>query len=513
MITHGFNADATDWVSSMAERMVDYTSWWGQTASCYQLTVATNSTGAFVVSPSLIRGLPADQSTSGNIIIKLDWSNVAGSVESVPFQIHPAPFATDVIAQAVVPRLLEAGLIPTMQGHALAELPLHFIGHSRGGSLISEIARMLGREGITVDQLTFLDPHPCVANVFPDSLGCPVFDPAPALFANVQFADNYYQLNNELLELDGQSVAGAYNRRLTSLNGGYGSAHSNTHLWYHGTIDLASPASDGLAGITGQDRAVWYAPGETNGAAAGFLHSRIGGGDQSSTNQPLGAGFPAVESGRIGPRLPLAINSRDWPNLSTVRLRNAGFDYSSGVGSALRREGVVHPGSRLDLEVEWIHSAAGSETISYHLDADANPLNGLGQLLTTDLLTQIPGNPGGTQVRSLELTNPTPYGLYWLAAVISGNNRQRIVYADQKIAVLPELRLTLLADGTLRTRGADGYAAAIEEAQDVGTWNLFETVAFPGLQPGTPATTDRPVSLTESRRFFRSRYLGPSSAQ
>jgi len=55
----------------------------------------------------------------------------------------------------------------------------------------------------------------------------------------------YWQhLGDGLFYANGESVAGAYVRQLTNLNGGYSSSHSDAHLWYHGTIDWNTPASD-----------------------------------------------------------------------------------------------------------------------------------------------------------------------------------------------------------------------------------------------------------------------------
>jgi len=508
VITHGFNSDAGDWVRAMADRMAGYTAWWGETASCYQITVATNSAGAFVVTSGLISGVPADQSTSGNIFVKLDWSTVAGGLLP-PFQIYDAPYATDVIAGAVVPKLLDSNFIADMQGHALAELPLHFIGHSRGGSLISELARLLGAEGIEVDQLTFLDPHPCVGNVFPDSLGCPVFDPQPTLFTNVRFADNYFQINNDAFELNGQSVVGAYNRRLTSLGGGYGSEHSNAHLWYHGTIDLGSPASDGLASVTAQNRSSWYAAGETNGAWSGFLYSGIGGGNQTSTNQPLGAGFPAIEAGILGSRQPLISNSRSWPNLTELKYANGGFDYPADPGLAIRHEGVVIPDALVSLEIGFAHSSSAVDSVSYYLDQDANPINGLGLLLSADDLPESPGSPSDSFAKDIQLTNPPAYGLYFVAAVISNETKQRIRYSKEKVAVLPPLQLAIQNNGVFQIHGAESYGVLVEHSQTFGVWEPAGTFLFPDTTLGNPHTLEDTIILAGPKNFFRGQYFRP----
>ena len=121
-----------------------------------------------------------------------------------------------------------------MGGRPLAELPLHLVGHSRGGSVVTEMARLLGAQGVWVDQVTTLDPRPVSA------LG----DAAVTTYTNVLFADNFWQtMGDGLIVPNGQFVFGAYNRKLLDLNGGYSSSHSDVHLWYHGTIDLATPAT------------------------------------------------------------------------------------------------------------------------------------------------------------------------------------------------------------------------------------------------------------------------------
>src|SRR4029079_3839684 len=201
---------------------------------------------------------------SGEMLVKLDWSTLSsfGGPSTTP------------IAQTVVSALLATNFIPELGGRPIAELPLHLIGHSRGGSVITEMARLLGAQGVWVDQVTTLDPRPVT------QFG----DAAVTSWANVLFADNFWQtMGDGVFVPNGQSVFGAYNRKLLNLSGGYSSSHSDVHLWYHGTIDLTTPASDTQATITSTERSLWWTSTETAGASAGFFYSLIGGGDRLST--------------------------------------------------------------------------------------------------------------------------------------------------------------------------------------------------------------------------------------
>lgn len=515
LITHGFNASVDEWIVPMANRMAGYTSFHGADASIYQLTVTTNASGHFVTSTEFLDGTPAGESGSGNLFILLDWSNVAGSFVSF-LEIYPARFTVTQIAEVVTPALLNPALLADLNGRALAEFPLHLIGHSRGGPLISELARLLGTEGVWVDQLTMLDPHPCDPADPLEAIGCPVLDAQPAVFANVRFADNYWQNLGSGIDLKGQPVPGAYNRQLLNLPGGYSLNHSDTHLWYHGTIDFAAPAFDGGASLTFTDRATWFAAGETNGLQAGFLYSRIGGGDRASTNRPAGPTTAEINEGLLGARQTLPVNGGTWPNVIELRAANPGrFHFQSEPGLATREENVAYPAGSLTVTAEYQSGTAATWTL--FLDPDANELNGNEIILGEEALTATGIGTVSNLIRSVTLdANQVAYGIYHLGARIQGGQpgSRRVQYAAQKVAVLAPLELAVrntgAGQGELSVTGSAGYSAAIEATDNFIDWEEVGVTPLNAGNFGQPVTIDESLLLEAPALFFRATYLRPS---
>ena len=192
VITHGFNGNVTSWVIPMANAIAAAPDLPGTTSSCFRISLTQDGSGQTVATATFLGGVAPSASDSGEILIKLDWSTISGGEVS-----------TSAVASAAVNALLSTTLIPQMDGRALVELPLHLVGHSRGGSVISEMARLLGARNVWVDQVTTLDPHPV------SFLG----DADVATYTNVLYADNYWQtLGDDILVPNGQFVSGAYNR-------------------------------------------------------------------------------------------------------------------------------------------------------------------------------------------------------------------------------------------------------------------------------------------------------------
>src|SRR5207249_109995 len=171
LVTHGWNGNVTDWIIPMAEAMPQYSGF--SDFSCYEIYWVQDAQGVYHPTQSRIGGVNPTNSQSGEIFVKLDWSQISVSL---------AVSTTD-IAEIVTPLLLSTSFIPELGGKALAELPIHLIGHSRGGSVVSEMARIFGQHGIWVDHVTTLDPHP--VSLYNDA--------SVSLYWNILFADNYWQ--------------------------------------------------------------------------------------------------------------------------------------------------------------------------------------------------------------------------------------------------------------------------------------------------------------------------------
>ena len=257
--------------------------------SIYKLTLTNIDDNIYYFTPDRTNGESPFSTASGEIVIELDWSAIAG-LDS---------YSTYEVADAVADILMATNSFPELDGRPAIEFPIHLIGHSRGGSLMAQLSYDLGTNGIWVDQLTTLDPYPLNNDGNIDPL--PVVDaPAQFTYSTVLFADNNWQdLGGGWLLGDpmGEPVSGAYVRQLSEVgSGGYWHQypgtidpdHENVHLWYHGTVDLQTPTSYSIATITDTERANWWVTEEQEGTNAGFEYSLIGGGNRMSTDEPLG---------------------------------------------------------------------------------------------------------------------------------------------------------------------------------------------------------------------------------
>ena len=462
LITHGLNGDVNGWVTGMAGQITNRVPGLGLT--CYKLHFIPGSPG-YTLSWMRLWGETPDASSSGEIVALLDWGPLAGGFTSNTFEV----------ASAVVPRLLDADFIPELQGHALAEWPMHLIGHSRGGSLVCQISQLLGINGVWVDHLTTLDPHPLNNDGFSE-LFYSIVDAPCRTYENVLFHDNYYQLLDFFAY--GEPVSGAYVRKLTSLNGGYGGlggSHSDVHLWYHGSIDLRVPASDTEASITGSERQSWWTTYEGSGRTSGFHYSRIDGGDRLDTNRPAGSGTAAIRDGQnqrwslgagvLNNRTFLPSNEGAWPSL--IQCRIAGTNVL-----------VAGQNTLIHIDYQWAKPASSEATLQVWLDDDYAPWNGNEQLVQQ---FAAPGTTAG-QVGGLDLNvvvdaaTATP-GVYSVLVRIGAGLNQRFLYAPDSLTVFssftpPGLSADLV-DPTqllLVVHGLPGQRVVIESSANLTSW-------------------------------------------
>ncbi|MDB6035741.1 MAG: hypothetical protein JWM16_6079 [Verrucomicrobiales bacterium] len=491
IITHGLNSNVDDWVIAMADRMAHTGRLPGTTSTCYEIYfVSTNS--SYALAWKRLSGAAPTNTDSGEIFIKLDWRQLANN-----------SYSTFQVASMALPALLQTNFIPEMGGHAIAELPLHMVGHSRGGSLICELSRLLGTNGIWVDHLTTLDPHPLNNDGFSDFLYTVVDAPART-YENVLFHDNYYQRLDSFAF--GEPVAGSCVRQITSLNGGYsglGGAHSDVHLWYHGTVDTNTPLTDTAATITSSERQTWWNAFESAGLRAGFVYSLLGNGDRLSTNQPAGQGTSRIRDGynqkwdlgagnSVNNRTALPANNGSWPSLITLRLG----------GSNLVAFGQSNS---ISLSYQLAATNLSNAVLGFYLDNDANPYNGNEQLIRQLTLPATGSNQVAFVNATLEWNaqNVAP-GEHLVFARISRAGNARYFYAPEKVTVLssfqpPLVVINRLGAANIRVDafGVPGQRLVFQGSTDFSHWQALSTNWF----------TSNLVSFSESAgisaRFYR----------
>jgi hypothetical protein len=445
VITHGYAGDVTGWITEMASQITNYSGFPGTNSTTYTITLTTDGTSIYYQWSRGAGAMPTN-TDSGEIIVKLDWSQMAGGL-SAPYDI-----STYNVAAAASWVLSQTNSISDLGGHALVEFPIHLIGHSRGGSLMSEISRQLGTNGIWIDHLTTLDPHP-LNNDGNDDSPITVIDAPVHTYSNVLFHDNYWQnLGDGTFVPDGEPVSGAYVRKLYYLIGGYPSAiydflnlyeyHSNVHLWYDGTIDLNVPTSyndDGtIIMLDATMRTDWWVSYENYGSIAGFNYSLIGGGDRTSTDRPLGLpSDPAIRDGynqnwdtgggSDGNRTALTSNSGTWPDI--IKLNITGTN-------------AVQKGNSFYTTFYYQYAGTSNLTAQIFYDGDFNPYNSNSVLVTQ---VQAPSTGAGSVYYysnvGLNTTNVSP-GTYAVYGKITDGVHSRYIYAPQIIQVLPAVIIT-----------------------------------------------------------------------
>ena len=453
LITHGNGGDTKGWVTGMANAL---SARLGGNVPIYRINVSNGLTTAV----TKISGGNPLTSTPGEIILMLDWGPVANPNTS-----------TYSVAGVVTPLFGQTNFIAELSGHALAEFPIHVVGHSRGGSLVCELSKELGELGLWVDQVTTLDAYP---------LGG---DAPAAAYENVLFVDSYYQTSG--LFLQGQAVPGSFWRLQTVISGGYGSifdGHSDVHLWYHGTIDLSPTASDTEANFTSTMRSQWWTAGEQKGTNAGFIYTRLGGGNRLSTVQPNGANSSTIRAGvnqkydfgaGLGSnRTALGLVGSAWPNAIQFSLLSTN-PVAQGASA------------QFHIDFQWAVPMSQTQTVEVFLDADRNPLNGNERLLLSGTASGTTSSQvgSGTITAPLNATN-APAGSYTVFVRLTGGGRSRVLYALSNLTIVPGAQPLApfldIANGTnsdvaVGVNGTIGQRVVLQQTSNLNSWQPVAT--------------------------------------
>lgn len=144
---------------------------------------------SFNYQTSIVSGSPRE------VVLLYDWAAESN---------EPSAGWTEAAADALFTVIVDLGLVdPATQ----SSLPLHFIAHSFGSAVTSEVVEKLGAFDIAVDQVTYLDPHDFDQLTIPIdgaqqqyTVGLPQSGGAgnghnygATVWNNVAFADAYYQ--------------------------------------------------------------------------------------------------------------------------------------------------------------------------------------------------------------------------------------------------------------------------------------------------------------------------------
>jgi hypothetical protein len=418
LITHGFGSDVDAWVTEMAEAIAarpDLTI--DQPRYRVEVTDPGHDGGELsVVNTSRTGPSPtAPETEFPESVILLDWSDVAGNL-TFGGGYHRS--AVDVAA-AVAAKLVEPGFLVGLSS-PVAELAFHLIGHSRGASLVGQLAHDLGQLGIWVDQVTTLDPHPVDRVKEPWLFNYDFGDAPMTAWDNVVFWDNYWRTEgSSSFDFTGESVEDTYDVQLDESvlqAGGYSNEHSDVHLWYHGTIDTSAnpPANDGDQDVPNQ----WYGGAHPAREGSGYYFSRVVGGTRDAKGLAYEFGGEAI-------RTSIDASQAVWPNVMDLEIDAEGLEFAVG---------------DLVPTVFYSQDSDADATVTLYLDTDRNPYNG--HIVESE--TVAPGvNPGplvAQHTTSLPTSGIADGSYYVSARIRDSGGRTRYEYTSDPITLISSVQ-------------------------------------------------------------------------
>jgi hypothetical protein len=489
LITHGYNSDASGWVTSMADAIVKRNNFTAdEPRYLVKVTDPNHRGGALTVTASQIAGRPPAASPSAEIIVLLDWSDVAGKL-SLFNNYHRS---TVDVASAVVQKLVTRGFLPNFAG-AAAELPFHLIGHSRGGSLVGEMAKDLGKLGVWVEQVTTLDPHP-VDGIHEPPLTGNWGDAPMVAWRSVVFWDNYWRTDpKSLFDFTGESVAHTYSVQLDNsilAQGGYFSAHSNVHLWYDGTIDpTATAAKDGI--FCYSISSAWYGGADPPRTTSGYYYSRLAGGPRPSAGMS-----PDIDPSGPPRTDDIVAATAVWANVLNLQV----------TGTAAAGQVPIR---------YYYQNVKGGARITLKFDRDRNPYDGNEVLAAGSPAIASPGTAVYRVDTGVTVPSGVGSGTYYVMAQISdGRGHTRYAYASTPVVLggpLGGAQQGAWAD--LLSRIGDFLQSSRSESGTAAVLNPGANLAAIARADG-PQAANSPLAMAAQRQPSAALALGlaPSSS-
>ncbi|MCB9002178.1 MAG: T9SS type A sorting domain-containing protein [Bacteroidales bacterium] len=426
IILHGWNPDGSQpsWMQNMANAIV------ARAGSGSIGTITVTGTSGNLTATCSNWNFDLTTATSGEIVVLVDWTAVSNHLTT--------GVTAQEVATAIAPKIYES----QNSQPALSELPIHLIGHSRGGGMVFEIARLLGLQGIEVEQVTALDPHPLTTNdpqVLNQTIDTPV-----QVYENVLFTDTYWQNINFP---KGEYVNGAYNRLWTDLSGGYHnesgynytvlgtnydfSDHLNIILAYYGTIDLSTPTSNGQATMGNSERA-WFNTYENAGENTGFKYSRIIMGDRKSTDTPVTDNDAIIAGynnnsllGGNGARQTITWTNAVWCNVITSTILKNSTELSFGTQA-------ISDNDVLQINYKY-RSYANASTVTFYVDVDRNPYNNNNAATIGSKSLSATGSTIAESSLDWTISDLTDQSKYYVYSEITDGTRKRYQYSDYEL--------------------------------------------------------------------------------